>query len=362
MVASPLQAPVAAAPAHARGAGTPWIVSRNFDAGYFLLSGLVVFIPLVATRVFSVKPDIILMAVAALANGPHLSSTWSRVYLDSSEFRQRPFAYAGVPLLIASLVVGSIMLTSDAYRILCSVILYWATYHFAAQCYGILRIYQRKSGEGEQSVHRAESALVFALGLSGLLYRLHFGPRRLFDVEAYAPPVPLEAVLFVAAFALGCATCVGIDWVQRLRNGERLPWERLAFLGAVLCGFGVPFVLMSDGTAGFAAAACWHGIQYLGIVFHYNRQKFRGQSPNGAKLIAWASQPGRAVAYGLLMLGLVGTVYAATIILALVARIDLWSLGLATWVTITLSHYWVDGLIWKMRRDRTNRRLLTVEA
>src|SRR5690349_15106595 len=98
MVASPFSAPAASGAVFSRTAGTPWIVSRNFDVGYFLSSGLVVFIPLLAIGVFSIKPDMILAAVAVVANGPHLSSTWSRVYLDSTELRRRPLAYVGIPL------------------------------------------------------------------------------------------------------------------------------------------------------------------------------------------------------------------------------------------------------------------------
>lgn len=359
MVASPLQltAPSPDAPA---AAASRWVVSRRFDIGFFLLSGLVVLIPLIATRMFSVDPYLILSAVAVVSNGPHLSSTWSRVYLDARELRRRPVALAVIPVLIAAAVIATIRVTPDAFRILTSTILYWASYHFAAQCYGLLRLYQRKSGEALRPGHRAEAAFIYSFALFTMVYRIHFGPRSLMGTEAYTPPMPFALVVLAGAVAAASVVVVLIDQARRVAAGERLPWERLAFLGATALGFGVPFLLMRDGTAGFAAAACWHGIQYLGIVYHFNRNKYRGGVPREARVIGWASQPGRAVAYGALMLALVGAVYGGLIVVARATGADLWRLSLGTWVTLTLSHYWVDGVIWKMRRDETNRRLLAV--
>lgn len=340
---------------------SPWLVSPRFDVGFFLLSGLVVLVPWIATGVFNVDPYLVLSAVAVVANGPHLSSTWSRVYLDTRELRRRPVAVVVIPALIAAVIITTIWMTPDAYRLFTSIILYWATYHFAAQCYGLLRLYQRKSGEAPSLTWRAEAAFIYAIAATALMYRVHFGPRTLFNIVAYTPPVPLALVIAGGLVTVALALYVLVHHSVRAREGRAVPWPRLAFLGATALGFGVPFFLIRDGTAGFAAAACWHGIQYLGIVYHYNRNKFReGPSVGGARLISWVSQPGRAVAYGALMLALVGAVYGGVFVVAHTTGFDLWRTSLATWVTLTLSHYWIDGVIWKMRRDEQNRDVLAV--
>jgi hypothetical protein len=309
------------------------------------------------TRFFHVDPNYVLAAVAVTSNGPHLSGTWSRVYLDTRELRRRPFAFVGVPLLITAAIVAMVQTTPEAHRITTSIILYWATWHFAAQCYGLLRIYQRKSGEPARPGHRAEALFVFATAAAGILWRIHYGPRSLFGITAITPPVPFAVVALALTAWIGSGLAVLVDQTRRALAGHAIPWPRLAFLGAVLLGFGVPFMLMTDGTAGFAAAACWHGLQYLGIVYHYNRQKFRSGDARGAGLIAWVSQPGRQFVYVALMLGMVGVVYGGIFAVAQVTHWDLWKLTLSTWTSITLSHYWLDGLIWKMRHAE-NRRVL----
>src|SRR5439155_22290296 len=103
---------------------------------------------------------------------------------------------------------------------------------------------------------------------------------------------------------------------QRVRERNQ-PWAKAAWLrGAfVLCGFigfFVPFqCIKTDDTSAFAAAACWHGIQYLGIVRHYHRNTWRGGVHPDAKLISWLSQPGKArlALYVALLLALAGAGY-----------------------------------------------------
>ena len=60
---------------------------------------------------------------------------------------------------------------------------------------------------------------------------------------------------------------------------------RLVFIGCSFLGFFVPFQLItSDDTSAFAAAACWHGFQYLGMMRHYNVNAWKGGVSKDAKL------------------------------------------------------------------------------
>lgn len=203
--------------------------------------------------------------VGVVSNGPHLASTWTRVDLDRRELAGRPFALVGVPVLIATalaLIVGysgtivPLMpagnlasdlapIAGDPGRVFNSVVLSWATWHFAAPCFGLVRTYQRKSGEAWRPAHRAEAAFVFAAAASGLLWRLHFGPRELFGREALAPPIPLAVVVPSVAASL---VEVAADQVRQARGGQRVAWSRLGFLAVVLVGFRVPFLGIKSGT------------------------------------------------------------------------------------------------------------------
>ena len=130
-----------------------FIASPTKDFLFFFLSVSVVFLAWLAAAVFKVQGFYILAAVAVVSNGPHLISTWTRVYFDSREWKAQPVLLVGVPVLIGAFVVyANLKLGLTGVRILNSTILYWATWHFVAQNWGILRIYQRKSGEPETSI------------------------------------------------------------------------------------------------------------------------------------------------------------------------------------------------------------------
>src|SRR6185436_18607173 len=72
------------------------------DLGFYFFSVSVVFIAWFAAAVMHVNSFYILGAVAVVANGPHLGSTWTRVYFDRREWRERPLLIIGMPLMIAT--------------------------------------------------------------------------------------------------------------------------------------------------------------------------------------------------------------------------------------------------------------------
>lgn len=359
------------APAASRS-GHSWLVSGAFDGFFFLGSALAVVAAWVAHARFGVKPFHVLAFVAVASNGPHLTSTWTRVYLDRSELRRRPMVFVGVPLLIGVALLwlmakgpalapllgeaGATRAVVTAFerpgRVITSIILYWAVWHFAAQCYGLLRLYQRRSGEPERVGLRAESAFVFAVAAAGLAWRLHFGPTVLFGSPALAPPIPGALVFALLAVVAVCAAFVLADQTRRAATGQGVAWTRMAFLGAVVLGFWVPFMLIDDGTTAFAAAACWHGFQYLGIVWHFNRRRHATSDGQGARLVWWVSQPGRVrvAAYAALLLALAGLAYAVIFAAAWAGGWSSHAVAGFVWPWLTLSHYFIDGLIWKMRK------------
>ncbi len=347
----------------ARPATSLAIISPTKDFLFFFASTFVVLLVWFASAGLQVQGFHILAAVAVVSNGPHLVSTWTRVYFDPHEWRSRTVPTVVVPLLIFSFVFfATWKLGGLGPRLLNSAILYWATWHFVAQNWGILRIYQRKSGEPETSwAMKLERPVLLLTVLFCLAHRLHTGPRVLFGVEVFSPALPRPLVLGLLAplVVLACALLV-----QRLREARapwaKAAWVRVAFLACSFLGFFVPFQLItSDDTSAFAAAAAWHGLQYLGMVRHYNLNAWRGGVHARARVISWLSQPGwaRGFLYWALLMALAGGVYGVIFMLSLVTPWDFYTWAGVVWVSLTLSHYWVDGVIWKLRRPELAQRV-----
>ncbi len=348
-------------------AGSPFIVSPAFDAFFFFASVTTVLMAWVAASAFHVNSYLILATVAVVSNGPHLVSTWTRVYMDKREWRSRPVHALVVPLLIAAGIVALIAtLGSRGNRILNTVLLYWAVWHFVAQNWGLLRIYQRRSGEDDASFAlRLERPMMFAFVAWCLLHRLQTGPRRLFGTELYYPKIPLPVVdlLLYASIVMALAWLV-LRLRERSAPWAKSAWIRGAFIGCAGVGFYVPFLVITTGdTTAFAAAACWHGLQYIGIVRYYHRNAWRGGVHPDARVISWISQPGwgRRLLYVALLLALAGSGYVVIYGGSLLTEGTSWTIyrwGTVVWLTLTFSHYWLDGVIWKLSRDpRTAERL-----
>lgn len=347
------------ATAAARANG-PFIVSPAFDGVFFFASVATVLLAWFAAAQLRVDPFFILAAVAVVSNGPHLASTWTRVYLDAREWKARPVQAIAVPIGIAAAVTAIVLFAgAEGTRLLNSVLLYWATWHFVAQNWGLLRIYQRRSGEPEDSIAlRLEKPLLFLWVLWCLLHRLYTGPRILFGTEVIHLPLPRPLVDgLLGPFVVLLVVYLGARIRQRHAPWARAAWVRAGFLVCAFLGFAIPFlVITTDDTTAFAAAACWHGLQYIGIVafYHHNAWK-RGIHPE-ARIISFVSQPGagRRVLYAGLLLGLVGAAYGAISLAAWLTRGTSWNAytwGSVVWLSLTFSHYYLDGVIWKLSRS-----------
>lgn len=326
-----------------------WIISPAVDLALFILVTLTAIPPWLASDKLGVSGYAVLVAVAFF-NGPHLISTWTRVYLPRRERFRRFWHYWIVPGALAAFALGCMLADGLGPVYLRSVIFYWATWHFVAQAYGILRIYQRKHGVIGTVEARLEKAILFLTCFFCVLRRVYTGPWDLFGVQIIHPfPRAWEVNAFGAV-----TTVVTLAYVARLvvrRDFATTTRIRVLLVAFTAFGFAMPFLVIKNGTAAFAAAALWHAIQYIGIVWHYNRTRYVGRSDPDARLLAWASQPGgsRALAYvGIIALCAAG-VYAVAIGMMRLVGWSLAETSLALWTALTLGHYYLDGVIWKFK-------------
>jgi hypothetical protein len=333
------------------GAAAPWLLSPATDFFLFLGVTLLTLIPWAVSDLLG-YPGVYVMIGVAFVNGPHLISTWTRIYLLPSERFRRPFHYWVMPALAAAFVIANELRGLDGRVLVRSVIFYWASWHFVAQSWGVLRIYQRKHGvaQGQKLEAALERWLIFGPALFCVLRRLYTGPWTLFGLEVLHVRPPALAVN-----GLGALLCVlSAVYLGRLiataRTRPRHEYVRPLYLGFNFLGFAMPFIVIRDGTSAFAAAALWHAVQYVAIVWVHNRRQFRRGIDPSARLLSWASQPGRSLAYMGLIAACAAGVYSVAFVVARVASLSFEHLAMTFWMALTLGHYYVDGVIWKTRR------------
>ncbi len=322
-----------------------WMVSPAVDLAVFVAVTLTTIGPWLAADVLHVRGYFVLAAVA-LANGPHLISTWTRVYLPRRERFRRPIHYWVIPGLLAAFAIYCYSATDGYGPILIrTIIFYWASWHFASQSWGILRLYQRRQNAlGFET--RIEKPLIFLPALFCVAHRLYTGPWTLFGVEIWHPTLRAWMVNGLGAFIILLSGFYLYIAISR----RRLNAIRVVYLLSSAFGFYMPYIVIRDGTSAFAAAALWHAIQYIGIVWLYNRRRYSGLSDPEARAIAHVSQPGRSLQYvGLIALCAAG-VYAVAFAASRVAGVGFQSFALTVWTALTLGHYYLDGVIWKFKQ------------
>jgi hypothetical protein len=291
-----------------------------------------------------------IVVLVGLFNGAHQISTWTRVYFRSDERKRRPFHYWVVPAVLIAFV-GFVEKWDDVWGpvILRTVLFYWASWHFVAQCWGILRLYQRKHEVNDTPLAKLEKALVFLPALFFVLRRLKTGPWTLFGSWIWHPVIP---ALLVNAIG-GVIVVLSIIYLIQIAR-KPVPFVRPLFLASSAFGFFVPFMAMTDGSAAFAGAALWHAIQYIGIVWLFNRKHFTGPAVVRKdwmdRTLAYLCQPGRTWMY---FASMIVPGFAAYIVVKLIMPLYEFSLEQAVttvWSAGTLAHYYLDGVIWKFKR------------
>jgi hypothetical protein len=326
-----------------------WLHSPRVDLSVLVLVTLTSLVPWALTTYFGWS-WLGVVLLAGVFNGAHQISTWTRVYFRSDERTRRPFHYLIMPLVLIGFSVACH--TGDELWgpiILRTVLFYWASWHFVSQCWGIMRLYQRKHGVFEQPQARLEKALIYLPALFFVSRRLHTGPWTLFGSWIWHPDVPAWFVNGVGAVTCGLALVYLITLIRRPAH-----FVRPLLVASSAFGFFVPYMLMKDGSAAFAGAALWHAIQYIGIVWMTNRKHFTGGQAARKdwldRALGWLSQPGRTVPYFASMIIPGSIAYVLVKVIIPLGNFSAADAVSVVWSGGTLAHYYLDGVIWKYKR------------
>ena len=344
-------APAAAAPfaAPARAAERPWMIAPGIDALLFVGVTLLTIIPWIVADVLHYPGWYVILGVA-VANGPHLISTWTRVYLVPGERFKRPVRYWVIPGVAMAFAITADATGGLYLRLVRSTIFYWATWHFVAQSWGVMRIYQRKHGAAERTEARLEKALIFLPAFFCALHRLYTGPWTLFGIEVIHLRPTAWLVNGFGALIVALAVVYLMVWLSSSKDRPAHEWLRPAYLAFNFLGFAMPFLVIRDGNAAFGAAALWHAVQYIAIVWLYNDRRYRGGIDPQARLVSWVAQRGRAFAYMGLIAVCAAAVYTFSFGVSFFVHRPFEDVALTYWTGFTLGHYYLDGVIWKSRR------------
>jgi len=333
-------------------APSPWIVGPWQDALFFIGTPLLI-LPALALLRLRFSAESIWLAVAALgAQGHHLPGML-RAYGDRELFRRHRVRFIAAPILLVALCWACRQLGLEGLELL---MFLWAWWHGLAQVYGFMRIYDAKAGGGT----RRRAAVDLATCVVWFAGALLFAPDKLAQIltALYAsggPFLPAAAlaglrvawaVVALAVTATFVATTLA-DW----RRGAAPSLPKFMLVASSFAFWWVATVLIRPTILGVAAFEIFHDVQYLAIVWVFNRSRVEAGKPVGP-VTRFLFQPrpalvalyvGLVLAYG--WLGMLD-----------VARGD-GELKLTIYGVVAASallHYYFDGFIWKIRDPGTS--------
>jgi hypothetical protein len=300
--------------------------------------------------------ELYLLWLAWLGNAPHFSATHYRLYRSGATIRQFPYTALVAPLAVAGGVVASLYYPARLAPYFIKLYLLWSPYHYSGQAVGITVAYARRSGfRLTRPMRWMLSAFIYGTFITAAA-RVEAGLTKLSYFGIVYPTLGLPAE--VAEGAQLFLIAAGIAFIVLL--GFRSLWERRRPSPILLLPALAHFVWFIPGPgigAFFLLIPFFHGIQYL-LVAGYFQLSERGRTT------AWGFSRNLREIGVWLALNVLGGICLLRWLpegIALLSGFDPLFVLPVVMAGVQIHHFFVDGVIWKIRNPRIGTLLDQVE-
>lgn len=339
-----------------------WLFSQSIDLSVFLGSALVAMLLLLigarAGVLNSSSPEWVWVPAVLLIDVAHVYATGFRVYFDKDELKRKPWLYALVPLLGYA---AGVAIYSESDLLFWRLLAYLAVFHFVRQQYGWVSLYRARRGENNRTGRWIDTAAIYLATIYPLVY-WHSNLPRLFwwflPNDFASLPTIVERIIqpfywmSLALYALHSL----YRWIAK---GEVNPGKDIVVVTTAICWY-IGIVAYNSDYAFTVTNVIIHGVPYFALVYWYARTR-RTETMSGS--------------YRLLSRNLI--VFLMTLwLLAYVEELlwhggvwhdrswlfgDAWDAGRFKMLLIPLlalpqlTHYVLDGFIWRRKHNPTFR-------
>jgi Flp pilus assembly protein TadD len=296
--------------------------------------------------------DIYLFVAAFGAMGHHLPGM-IRAYGDRALFERFRWRFIFAPIFLISVCVAFYWWDLKGIVL---VVFFWGVWHGMMQTYGFCRIYDAKTGSFAALTRRLDFATCATWFAAGVL----LSPQRMADtLETYyasgGPLIQPWLLHNAQQVMLGGAIAVSVlflfNFSRMWAEGKRPNPVKLALLITSIafwwyCNNGVTNIL-----AGIALFEVFHDVQYLSLVWIYNRSRVEKDSSIGGFMRFVFRRSGS-------LIGLyIGLVFAYGSLGYFSSHLEIETVKRVLTGVVAASgllHFYYDGFIWKVR-DRSTR-------
>ena len=330
---------------------SPWILDRWRDLLLFVGTPILLIPIFTAAQARWSAQDIFLFVGAFGAMGHHLPGM-IRAYGDRALFDRFKIRFIVAPLAILAVCVWSSLHNIQAVQL---VAMAWGIWHGMMQTYGFCRIYDAKASARAAARARVDLALCFAW-FSGAVMLSPVRFRSLLELyyESGGPVLASGAIAalrwgIVVALALVTVVFIWRQWSDWRAARGASPVKIILLVSSIAfwwyCNNGVQNILV-----GIALFEVFHDVQYLAIVWIYNRKRVERDKTIGGFMRFVFRRSGSLIG---VYVGLV-LAYGAIGLTQSAITIEWIRQGLIGIVTASaLLHFYYDGFIWKVREPQT---------
>jgi len=309
----------------------------------------------IAAQGFWSAEDIYLFVAAFGAMGHHLPGM-IRAYGDRALFQRFRWRFIFAPVFLV--VVCAAFSVWDLKAIVL-VAFIWGVWHGMMQTYGFCRIYDAKVGSFAEITRRVDFALCAIWFATAVL----LSPQRMTDtLETYysaggpfIPPALLRAGqqgLLTLALLVSAVFLANFIWLWS--SGKRPSPVKLVLLITSISFWWYCNNIVASVLVGVALFEVFHDVQYLSLVWIYNRKRVESDRSIGCFMRFVFRRSGALVGLYVGLIFAYGALgyYKSSIGIDVVKRI---LTGVVT--ASALLHFYYDGFIWKVREKSTRQSL-----
>ncbi len=252
-----------------------WLFSQSIDLAAFLGSAIFSLVLLAIGWQFgflnSESPEWTWIGTVLLIDVAHVWSTSFRVYFDREEFQRRILLYTLVPVF--GYIFG-VFLYSEGEMVFWRVLAYIAVFHFVRQQFGWVKLYRKKANETSQTTFWIDTLTIYLATIYPLVFWMT-SPKRNFDwfIEGDFISLPsfLERIFFVA-FVVSISAYIAKTIYQYLNNRFLNPGKDIVVATTVVCWY-VGIVALNSDYAFTVTNVVIHGVPYFVLIYFYARMR-----------------------------------------------------------------------------------------
>ena len=345
----------------------PWIASALADTVFILLP------PFLCLLIIALFPSIFQntaeMNIAGwvililLIDVGHVYTTLYRTYFDKAAIKRQRFLLYFTPL--AAFIICCLLYNispSWFWRVLT----YAAVFHFVRQQYGFMRLYSRYELKNTM-VAAADKWIIYAATLYPLLYWHLNGPRNFnWFIEndfAYLNASWLLVILTPAYFL--SIIIYAVLTIREFVQHRAFNIPKFAVIAGTICSWYFGIVYFNGDMAFTLLNVVSHGVPYMALVWiHGHKQKMKEKNQRGLLSLVFSKKG--LVIFMLIIFSLAfaeeflwdifvwdehRSVFGGNYFSNVVLNKELMSVVVPILTLPQLTHYILDGFIWKIRKD-----------